>query len=154
MRGGTERGDSLVKEGWYTNNYSEENTDLPFKKKRKVYINAMINLSEKALGYIFLQFKNYFLQALLSIILGFQDIIWNHIYFKVVYIEIHKKLTEAHHHCLFHYPECTDGQYGDHIICGPKWNTSEYEWGLTNNYTLPLNRCKERLSLGEKKKAG
>ena len=35
MRGGTERGDSLVKEGWYTNNYSEENSDLPFKKKKK-----------------------------------------------------------------------------------------------------------------------
>lgn len=28
-RGGTERGDSLVKEGWYTSNYSEENSDLP-----------------------------------------------------------------------------------------------------------------------------
>lgn len=39
----------------------------------------MINLSEKALGYLFLYLKNYFLQALLSIILGFQDIIWNHI---------------------------------------------------------------------------
>lgn len=75
----------------------------------------MINLSEKALGYLFLYLKNYFLQALLSIILGFQDIIWNHIYFKVVYMEIHKKLPEAHHHCLLHYPEYTDGQYSDHI---------------------------------------
>lgn len=42
-------------------------------------------------GTLFLYLKNYFLQALLSIILGFQDIIWNHIYFKVVYMEIHKR---------------------------------------------------------------
>lgn len=102
----------------------------------------MINLSEKALGYLFLHFKNYFLQALLSIILGFQDITWNHIYFKVGLSPL-----------CFPLPECTDGQHSDHIICGPKWNTSEYEWGLTNNYTLPLNICKERLSWG-KKKAG
>ena len=71
---------------------------------------------------------------------------------EVVYMEIHKKLTEAHYNCLLHYPEYTDGQYSDHIICGPKWNTSEYEWGVTNNYTLPLNRCKERLYLEGKKK--
>lgn len=56
MRGGTEKGDGLVKEGWYTSNYSEKSSDLPFKKKGGRYINAMINLSEKALGYLFLHF--------------------------------------------------------------------------------------------------
>lgn len=35
-RGGTERGDSLVKEGWHTSNYSEENSDLSLKKSEGI----------------------------------------------------------------------------------------------------------------------
>lgn len=42
----------------------------------------MINLSEKALGYLFLYLKNYFLQALLSIIFRVSRYNLNHIYFQ------------------------------------------------------------------------
>ena len=55
MRGGTERGDSLVKEGWYTAMTVKKVVICPL-KKRGGCINAIINLSEKALGYLFLHF--------------------------------------------------------------------------------------------------
>lgn len=56
MRGGTERGDSLVKEGWYTAMTVKKVVICPLKKRGGECINAMINLSEKALGYLFLHF--------------------------------------------------------------------------------------------------
>lgn len=43
--------------------------------------------------------------------------------------------------------ELIDGRDGNQIIYCPKWNRSKHEWGLINNYTLTLNRCKEGLSL-------
>jgi len=52
------------------------------------------------------------------------------------------------------YRELIDGQDGDQIIYCPKRNTSKCEWGLINNYTLPLNRCKEGLSLEKPGRGG